>query len=266
MKLSQRHRSSVIAALRESGCVFAEAEAALLISSAETLDDLTKMVARRVGGEPVEYIVGWTEFCGLRIAITPGVFVPRRRTEFLVQQALAAVRPDTRVLVDLCCGSGAIGLALANALREAVLYAVDIDPTASWCAARNIGARGQVFHGDLYEPLPPDIMGQVDILVANAPYVPTASVPTLPREARLYEPIEALDGGGDGLTVQRRVVAGAATWLAPGGAVIMETSDRQSADTAKLYVAHGLIPRVARSDDLDATIVIGTKPRFDTAP
>ena len=176
-------------------------------------------------------------FCGLRIAVDPGVFVPRRRTEFLVHQATAlaqqaqagAVPPPPMVIVDLCCGSGAVGAALAAALEHVDLYAADLEPAAVLCARRNVAAAGgQVFQGDLYEPLPTTLLGRVDLLVANAPYVPTGAMALLPPEARLHEPRLALDGGGDGLDIARRVVEAAPLWLAPGGCLLIETSERQA--------------------------------------
>src|SRR5688572_21960081 len=100
----------VIAALRAGGCVFAEEEARLLLSAAVSDGELSALVDRRVAGEPLEHLLGWAEFCGLRIEVDPGVFVPRRRTEFLVRQAAARARPGATV-VDLCCGSGAVGVA-----------------------------------------------------------------------------------------------------------------------------------------------------------
>src|SRR6058998_2873356 len=99
-------RSAIVTTLRASGCVYAEAEAALLMSAARTPSDLAAMVDQRIAGLPLEHVVGWAEFCGLRIAVDPGVFVPRRRTEFLVTEAAALARPGD-VVVDLCCGSGA---------------------------------------------------------------------------------------------------------------------------------------------------------------
>src|SRR6266702_3493316 len=107
--------SAVVTRLRAAGCVFAEDEARLLIAAAATPADLTAMVARRVAGLPLEHVLGWAEFCGLRIAIDPGVFVPRRRTELLVRQAAALTRSQD-VVVDLCCGSGAVGAALVAAV------------------------------------------------------------------------------------------------------------------------------------------------------
>lgn len=218
------------------------------------------MVDHRVAGLPLEHVIGWAEFCGLKIALDPGVFVPRHRTEFLVRQATALAQSGA-VVVDLCCGSGAVGTALAAALERIELYATDIDPAAVRCARRNVtSVSGHVYEGDLYEPLPAILRGRVDILVANAPYVPTEAIRLLPPEARIHESPVALDGGADGLDVQRRVVAAAPIWLAPGGHLLVETSQRQAPQTAKLFASNGLSPQVARLDELDATVVIGTKP------
>src|SRR5664280_619971 len=233
--LSPCPRSVIVTRLRAAGCVFAEDEARLLISAARTPADLAAMVDRRAAGLPLEHVLGWAEFCGLRIAVYPGVFVPRRRTEFLVRQAAALARVE--------------------------LYAVDIHPAAVRCARRNVAAAGgQVYEGDLYEPLPATLRGRVDILVANAPYVPTEAIGLLPLEARRHEPRVALDGGADGLDVQRRVSAAAPQWLAPGGHLLVETSERQAPQTVETVACHRLIPRVASCDELNATVVIGTRP------
>lgn len=217
------------------------------------------MVDRRVAGMPLEHVLGWAEFCNLRIAVDPGVFVPRRRTEFLVRQAtvLAGPRP---MVVDMCCGSGAVGAALAAAVPGVELHAVDIDPAAVRCARRNYAAAGRVYEGDLYAALPATLRGRVDVLVANAPYVPTDAIAFLPREARLHEPRVALDGGADGLDVARRVIAPAPRWLAPGGHLLLQASEGQAAELITLVAGTGLIATVAGSDELDATVVIGTKP------
>jgi release factor glutamine methyltransferase len=260
---SAQPQSAVVARLRAAGCVFAEDEARLLISAARSPADLDAMVDRRAAGLPLEQILGWAEFCGLRIDVEPGVFVPRRRTEFLVQQAAALAGPGTdarpTVVVDLCCGSGAVGAALLAALDRVELYAVDVDPAEVRCARRNVGDRGRVYEGDLFEPLPVALRGRIDVLVANAPYVPTGSVGLMPPEARLYEPTVALDGGTDGLDILRRVIADAPRWLAPGGHLLFETGEGQARDAAAAVAATGLIPRVAGSDELSATVVIGAK-------
>ncbi|MEU8385699.1 putative protein N(5)-glutamine methyltransferase, partial [Streptosporangium sp. NPDC048865] len=170
-----------------------------------------------------------------------------------------------RVVVDLCCGSGAVGAALVAALDRAEVrvevHSVDIDPAAVRCARRNIAAEdGLVYEGDLYDPLPATLRGRVDILTANAPYVPTGAIGLLPPEARVHEPRVALDGGADGLRIQRRVTAAAALWLAPGGHLLIETSERQAPHTAEAFARNGLIPRVVHSEELDATVVVGTMP------
>lgn len=206
----------VVTALRSAGCVFAEDEARLILSTARTPAELTVMVDRRVAGLPLEHVLGWAEFRGLRIAVEPGVFVPRRRTEFLVEQAVALAL-EAPVVVDLCCGSGAVGAALAAALPGVELHAADVDPAAVRCARRNVGAGAHVYEGDLFEALPRALRGRVGILAANVPYVPSGEVGLLPPEARDHEPLVALDGGGDGLDVLRRVAGEAPRWLAPGG-------------------------------------------------
>jgi release factor glutamine methyltransferase len=273
--------SVVVTRLRAAGCVFAEDEAQLLMAGAATLADLSAMVDRRAAGEPLEHVLGWAEFCGLRIAVDPGVFVPRRRTEFLVGQAITLAQqpasPSRPVVVDLCCGSGALGVAAAMALggvagpgltqRGAELYAADLDPAAVRCARRNVAAvGGQVYQGDLYEPLPVTLRGRVDVLIANAPYVPTGEVGLLPPEARLHEPQTSLDGGADGLDILRRVAAGAPRWLAPGGHLLMETSERQAPRLTEAAARSGLLPRVARSAELSATVIIAARPTATSEP
>ncbi|MEU8886611.1 putative protein N(5)-glutamine methyltransferase [Streptomyces sp. NPDC048442] len=253
--------SAVVARLRAAGCVFAEDEAELLLSTACTPAELAAMVDRRVGGLPLEHVLGWAEFCGLRISVDPGVFVPRRRTEFLTRHAVALGRPGA-VVLDLCCGAGAVGVVLASVLPGIELYAADVEPAAVLCARRNVEAvGGAVYEGDLYAPLPERIRGRVDVLVANAPYVPTDDIGLLPSEARDHEPLVALDGGSDGLAVQRRVTAQAASWLAPGGSLLIETSERQADRTVAAMVRGGLTARVEEDEDMGATVVIGTLPR-----
>ncbi|MFD0922348.1 putative protein N(5)-glutamine methyltransferase [Saccharopolyspora rosea] len=248
---------SVVRELRGAGCVFAEEEARLLVSAARDPGELRAMVDRRVAGTPLEHVLGWVEFCGARVVVEPGVFVPRRRTEFLVRTAVAAAGPDARVVVDLCCGSGAVGAAVHSALGRAELHAVDVDPAAVRCARRNID--GRVHEGDLYEPLPAELRGRVDVLVANAPYVPSGAIGSMPREARDHERRIALDGGADGLRVQRRVAAGAPGWLAPGGRLLVETGERQAAGLAEVFADAGLEPEVVRSEEADCTVVVGSR-------
>ncbi len=266
--------SALVARLRAAGCVYAEDEAALLEETAGSPAELTAMVDRRVGGEPLEHVLGWAEFCGLRVQVDPGVFRPRPRTEFLVEHAADLVRSaragepagagadaDRRrtVVVDLCCGSGALGVALATMLGSAELHAADVDPVAVACARRNVEPLGgQVHEGDLFDALPAGLRGGVDVLLANVPYVPTADLDLMPAEARLHEPVATLDGGPDGLDVLRRVSADASRWLAPGGHLLTEASARQAEAAAGLLRAAGLPATVVTSEEHDATVVVGS--------
>ncbi|MFJ3085480.1 putative protein N(5)-glutamine methyltransferase [Streptomyces sp. NPDC086838] len=256
--LSPSDLSSLVTTLRAAGCVFAEDEAALIAATAGRPADVAVMAERRAAGHPLEHVLGWAEFNGLRIAVDPGVFVPRRRTEFLIDRAVA-LAPDPAVVVDLCCGSGALGAALAAALDRVELHAADVEPAAVRCARRNIGDRGRVYEGDLFAPLPGALRGRVDVLLANVPYVPSEDVALLPAEARVHEPLVALDGGGDGLDVLRRVAAEAPRWLAPGGSLLVETSERQAERAARVLADGGLVARVDSCEERYATVVTGAR-------
>ncbi|WP_042365778.1 putative protein N(5)-glutamine methyltransferase [Streptacidiphilus neutrinimicus] len=271
----------VVARLRAAGCVFAEEEAQLLLAAAaeasasQTSDPgdpagatsaLDALVRRRAEGEPLEYVLGWARFCGLRVEVDPGVFVPRPRTEFLVECAAEAGR-EASVIVDLCCGTGALGAALTERLgaagsRAVELHAADIDPAAVRCAARNIARfGGRTYQGDLFDALPEALRGRIDILLANTPYVPTDDIPFLPSEARDHEARVALDGGADGLAVMRRVAAEAHRWLAPGGVVLVETSEQQRDAALAEFAAGGLDATTESSEEFWATVVLGRRSR-----
>ena len=259
---------NVLAALRRAGCVHAAEEAAILQDAAGSAAVLERMLEQRRQGMPLEHIVGWAEFHGQRITVRPGVFVPRKRSEYLVDQALAALavpadaahaggalrRP---VIVDLCCGTGALGAAMARALPQCELHAADIDPAAVACAAANIAPFGGRAHcGDLFAALPDRLRGHIDLIVANAPYVPTAAIDFMPREARLHEPDAALNGGADGLALHRRIAAEAPAWLTPAGVLVLECSERQAASSAGIMAAHGFVASVATNEDLDGVVVM----------
>ena len=259
-------RAEVVGRLRDAGCVFAEDEARVLLAAAGTPAELEAIVARRVAGEPLEYIVGWAEFCGLRIAVTPGVFVPRRRTEALVREAvrlLAPVANAAPIAVDLCCGSGAIAVAILARVPSAEVCAADVDPAAVECARVNVEpAGGRVFEGDLFDALPAELRGRVSVVVANAPYVPTDAIRLMPPEARDHEHRIALDGGPDGTDVHRRIAEGAPAWLAPGGQLLIETGRAQAPTTAGHVAAAGFAVTIVEDDEYDATVVIGRAPDF----
>ena len=249
----------LITQLRAAGCVFAEDEAALLVEAADDAEHLDALAARRVAGEPLEHLLGWVEFAGRRLPVRPGVFVPRRRSELLVREAVAA---GGRIIVDMCCGAGAIGVSVAAALPDSTLWCCDLDPAAVDCAAeaiRQVGVNGRALVGDLDAPLPGDLAGRVDLLTANAPYVPRARIGMMPPEARDHEPLLALDGGADGLDLHRRIAATAPRWLRPGGHLLIETSDEQAEHTGSACAAAGLDPRIVSDPELGATVVVAQR-------
>jgi release factor glutamine methyltransferase len=242
---------SIVERLRAAGCVFAEDEAALLEQAATSAEHLEDLVTQRVNGLPLEHAVGWAMFCGQRIVVTKGVFVPRHRTELLVDLA-TDLKPA--LVVDLCCGSGAVGAVLQRRLPDALVYAADIDPVAVACARENLT---NVYEGDLFDALPVHLRGQIDVVVANVPYVPTDDIAFMPTEARDHEARVALDGGPDGLEVLRRVAVQAATWLHPGGHLLSETSERQAPAALAAFTTAGLTAKLVTSDD--ATAVVGSR-------
>lgn len=264
--------AALVATLRAAGCVFAEDEARLLVDAVPPGPERDRLVALRVTGTPLEHLLGWAEFAGLRIELDDGVFVPRQRSVLLVRVAVEALArvavrgsdaatrdPPRPVVVDLCCGSGALGAAIANTAPGTVeLHAADLDPRAVACAARNLAPfGGHAYVGDLDGPLPRRLAGRVDVLVANAPYVPSHALGLMPREARDYEAPMALDGGADGLDLLRRVVELAPRWLTPGGTVVVEVGERQVAAMVDHVRSAGLTPRVVQDEELGATAVLG---------
>ncbi len=255
----RRSLDAVVRALRAAGCVFAEDEAALLVQAAVDAPVLDALVAQRVAGVPLEHLLGWVAFAGSRWEVDPGVFVPRRRTELLVQLGATLTGPG-EVVVDLCCGCGAVGAALATAVGGVELHAADVDPLAVACASRNVASVGGAVHrGDLYDALPARLRGRVDVIVANAPYVPTDAIMLLPPEARDHEPHRTLDGGPDGLDPARRIASSAAVWLGVGGHLLVETSEAQAPVLAEVFARSGLVPEVVHDADLAATAVVGQR-------
>lgn len=245
------------ARLRAAGCVFAEAEAALLLAEAVDPDHLDVLVRRREAGEPLEQVLGWVSFAGLRLTVASDVFVPRRRTEALAREAVRRLGSGD-VLVDVCCGNGAVAAAVTTSVEGVVVVASDLDPAAVACARRNV--RGTVVQGDLFEAVPETLLGAVAVVTANAPYVPSGDLGTMPREARLHEPRRALDGGADGVAMHRRIAVDAVDWLRPGGHLLIETSARQAPLTCAAMTAAGFDATVAHHDDVEGTVAVGVKP------
>jgi release factor glutamine methyltransferase len=248
---------AVVARLRAAGCVLAEEEAQLLTAAARDDAHLAALVDRRTTGTPLEVVLGRARFHGMEVAVAAGVFVPRRRSEHLVEEALHHVRPGA-VVVELCCGSGALGLAVA-ARVPVELHAADVDEAAVRCAAENLrSVGGATYLGDLDAPLPAGLSGRVHVLLASPPYVPTEEVALLPREARDHEPWRALDGGSDGLDVVRRIAVAAPRLLVAGGVALVETSSRQAPAAVEAFRGQGLDAWSSLTDE--ASVVLARRP------
>ncbi|WP_062518338.1 putative protein N(5)-glutamine methyltransferase [Demequina gelatinilytica] len=247
------------ARLRAAGCVFAEEEARLIAEAAG--DDPRaheSLVRRRISGEPLEVVVGWAWFAGLRIPIAPGVFVPRRRTELVARLATSLTPPGGRV-VDLCCGAGAIAAAVAHARPDLAVTAADVDPAAVVLASRTLAPLGASCLVSDMDGALPDLAGRVDTVTACPPYVPTAQIALMPREARDHEPRLALDGGPDGAALQRAVLAASARLLRAGGVAIIETSEALAALTLAAAAAAGFAADVEHDEELGAVAVIARR-------
>lgn len=248
--------TSVLLRLRDAGCVFAADEARLLCEFAESQDHLDELVDRRVAGEPLEHLIGWVEFCGRGYFLGPDVFITRQRSALLVEEA-ARIKPwGAGTILDLCCGCGALGIAVRNRAGGRVI-ASDISATAVDYARQN-GVH-EAFVGDLFDALPITYRGTIDTLLANTPYVPTEAVGDMSRESRDHEPRSTVDGGPDGMDLQRQVLAEAAEWLAPEGSLLTETSRDQADDLASIALALGWNARIVHDDELGAHVLVATR-------
>ena len=252
--LTPPERTDLVAALRAAGCVFAEDEARLLEQEASSRAELDGWAARRCSGEPLEVLLGWAVFRGLRVGVAPGVFIPRRRTELLVDAAVECL-PARGVAVDLCTGSGSVALALSHERPEVELHAADLDPVAVRCAAANLGPRATVVLSDLFAALPQRLRGRLDLVTANVPYVPSGDLALLSVDARRHEPALAHDGGMDGLGVLRRLSSQSVQWLRHGGHLVVEVAAHQEAAARLALATAGLRPTGLRAQD--GTVVLG---------
>ena len=252
---TQETEAELVAVLRAAGCVFAEEEASLLLE--QTPSRRAEMVARRVAGEPLEHVVGWVELGGVRLRLDPGVFIPRQRTLLLIEAAQDLLQAEDAVL-DLCCGSGAIGALLAGRIPGLTVTAADIDPIAVENAAHNLAPHGgRAVVADLFDGVPPHLAGTLAVITANVPYIPTAELDFLPRDAREHEPVTTHDGGEDGLRVLALVAQQATGWLREGGSLLSECSIGQIDAALLLLERAGLTARV--QEDGETAVVIGTR-------
>ena len=218
--------------------------------------DAVSTRARRI---PLQHITGTAPFGPVRLEVGPGVFIPRPETEALLEWALAQDLPDDALIIDVCTGSGALGIALATARPGARVTGVDIDPTALDYARRNAASTTMsVVRGDVAEDgLLSDLAGTVDLVVSNPPYVPAGAI--LDPEVAEHDPAHAVFGGADGMAVIVPLVARAAGWLKSGGLLAVEHDDTTSEATVGAISATGLFDRVAPHADLAG------RPRFVTS-
>lgn len=223
-----------------------------------------ELIKRRLGGEPVAYIVGEQEFWSRKFHVDPRVLVPRPDTETLVEAGLRVARSSpVRRIVDACTGSGAVAVALAIELPDATVWATDLSAPALEVAAKNVARHGLtdrviLVEGDLLAPFSPlapsgprlagEAFAPVDLVVANPPYVARAALAGLAPEVRC-EPVLALDGGDDGLALVRRIVAESMGLLAPGGSIAVEHGFDQAPAVRALMASAGL-DEVASTRDL----------------
>lgn len=208
----------------------------------EELTSFRELIVRRAGGEPTQYLVGEREFYGRPFAVDARVLIPRGETELLVEAVLRDLPKDapSRVL-DVCTGSGCIAITVAAERPQASVWATDLLPGPLEVATANairhrVDARVTFFQGDLLAAIPSD--AHFDLIVSNPPYVKTDVIATLDAEVR-REPIEALDGGPDGLVLIRRLVENAFLRLKPSGLLALEIGDEQGAQTQALLEATG---------------------------
>jgi release factor glutamine methyltransferase len=205
---------------------------------------------RRIHGEPIQYLVGWTDFCGLRFRVTPAVLIPRPETEGLVEWVLAE-RVHAAAIADVGTGSGCLAASLAARRPDTWVCAIDQSVPALAVAAdnaRRLGVRGRVrfVAADLLGAF--DGTAAFDVIVANPPYIPSSVIPTLPVEVRSWEPHQALDGGPDGMAVHRRLISQALDALRPGGWLVMEVGDGQARDVAERMAGAGFVGITIRVD------------------
>lgn len=225
--------ASAVDRLAAAGCVAAAEEAAELVAAAPDGSTLEAWIGRREQGEPTAWITGTVSFCGRRLYVAPGVYVPRVQSEELARRA-AAVLPAGGRAIDFCTGAGAVAVSLKGLVPTAVVVGVDVDPAAAACARRN-GVAAVV--GDLASPL--RLRNEFDLVTAVAPYVPTTDLRLLPADVQRYEPRGALDGGADGLDLVRRVIAAARHLLRPGGWVLTEVGGGQDSLLIPVCAAAG---------------------------
>lgn len=220
---------------------------------------LEELISRRLNGEPLQYIEGTAQFGPLELLVDSRVLVPRPETESLFELASRMVRVP-EIIVDLCTGSGALALALKRSFPGASVFATDLSPEAIEVATENMYRTGlQIYlaEGDLFEPLPASLLGEVDLIVANPPYVAESEYMSLPEDVR-REPKMALVAGSSGLEVIQNIGGSASQWLRPGGVIVCEIGEKQGVAAVSSFSD---IPVVVRQDLSGRDrFVVGARP------
>lgn len=293
--------ATVVAHLRNAGCVFAEDEARILLQAAQEASrdlaardmadrhdatsshpTLAEFLARRVAGEPLEQIVGWVEFAGQRIAVAPGVFVPRQRTQLLAAQSILALKAargskaaqrgaqaascgmeeagGTVRFLEAFCGVGAVATTVSRADPGTQIHLGDHDETALDCARMNVGPEAHPHLLNTLTGLPQTLAGGFDVISAVPPYVPDSAAEFLPREALDHEAPTALFGGADGLDLVRRLIGESRQWLAPSGVLLIELGSEQLHSAADFATQLGFSTGSTLGDD-EQTAVLELQPR-----
>jgi release factor glutamine methyltransferase len=226
------------------------------------------LVERRVAGEPIPYIKGFTEFRGLEILAAPGVFVPRDSSEFLAEQAVRRLRRrKAPVAVDLATGAGTIALAIANEVPRADVYGTDVSKEAVKLARKNaahVGVEATFRTGDLFDALPRKLRGRVHVITLHPPYVARDEVEDLPDEIKDWEPVHTLtDHSNDGLGLVRRTVEETPVWLTKNGWLLMETDPDRARDVKRAFRDGGLRDvESTKGGELKVTrVIVGRRPR-----
>lgn len=233
----------VVQRLIAAGCIAAVEEATELLDSAPDESTLESCVCRREAGEPLAWITGTVLFCGQRLHVAPGVYVPRPQSEALARRA-ASLLPVNGRAVDFCTGAGAIAAYLTARVPTATVIGVDVDAQAAECARRNqvrsvLGDLDAALHG----------REDFDLVTAVPPYVPTDEFRFLAADVQRYEPHRALDGGPDGLDVARRVIDAARRLLRPGGWLLLEVGGDQDETLAPILATCAFEGVTAWHDD-----------------
>ena len=213
------------------------------------------LLDRRLSGEPLAYIIGSWEFYGIPIEVTRDVMIPRVDTEVLVSQAIAMAKwlPAGSRILDLCCGSGCVGLAIAKSLPQVKVVLGDVSPEAMKVSRANVVLNkltGRVTCAivDAQRTPPYSLLGEFDLIVSNPPYIPTDDIAKLDESVRNHEPILALDGGPDGLKFYRSIAAEWKKIVKPEGAFLFECGIDQAADVADILITNGM-NRIIRCKD-----------------